>query len=321
MVELQKIEYAYQKEPVLKAFSMSIEKGKITTLFGPSGCGKSTVLKIIAGLILPQSGDVIIDGQMASNLAPEKRQVGFVFQKPLLFPHMRVEENIGFSMTVGDKKKQMTKKQIRMDVEQWMKVFQIEELAKRSPQELSGGQAQRVAVARAIASGPRLLLMDEPFSALDIQARQEMNDWLVEIQKKLGITVLFVTHDVDECLRLSHNVLLMDQDGMVQQGSCEEVYYHPKNERAAKLMGTYNIVDMDLASSWGVQPGIMIRPNMISFQKNNQGEWTCLSVKLQGMTRRYELSNGRVTLYVDRLGEQELQIGQQCTPQFNHVKE
>jgi sulfate/thiosulfate transport system ATP-binding protein len=210
----------------------------ITTLLGPSGSGKSTLLRLIAGLEVPDEGRVFIDGQDVTTLSPQHRNVGFVFQSYALFKHMTVADNIAFGMKI----RRLPKAQVQKRVTDLLGLVQLPGYGARFPSQLSGGQRQRVALARALAIEPKVLLLDEPFGALDTQVRLELREWLLALHERTGITTILVTHDQEEALELSEHVVLLNHGKIAQAGSPHELYDHPANEFVASFLGGANVI-------------------------------------------------------------------------------
>ena len=238
-LELKEIKKSFTEgEAVLDNISLEISKGEFITLLGSSGCGKTTTLRIIAGLEQPDAGSVWLDGREVTGLEPNQRDVNTVFQNYALFPHMNVAENIGY----GLKLKKVSKSEIRKKVSQMLELVQLEGYEKRKPSELSGGQKQRVAIARALVNNPKVLLLDEPLGALDLQLRRAMQIELKHLQKKLGITFIYITHDQEEAINMSDRIAVM-KDGRIEQiGTPDEIYNHPKTSYVATFVGNANIL-------------------------------------------------------------------------------
>ena len=238
-LELKEIKKSFTEgEAVLDNISLEISKGEFITLLGSSGCGKTTTLRIIAGLEQPDAGSVWLDGREVTGLEPNQRDVNTVFQNYALFPHMNVAENIGY----GLKLKKVPKSEIRKKVFQMLELVQLEGYEKRKPSELSGGQKQRVAIARALVNNPKVLLLDEPLGALDLQLRRAMQIELKHLQKKLGITFIYITHDQEEAINMSDRIAVM-KDGRIEQiGTPDEIYNHPKTSYVATFVGNANIL-------------------------------------------------------------------------------
>lgn len=238
-LELKEIKKSFTEgEAVLDNISLEISKGEFITLLGSSGCGKTTTLRIIAGLEQPDAGSVWLDGREVTGLEPNQRDVNTVFQNYALFPHMNVAENIGY----GLKLKKVPKSEIRKKVSRMLELVQLEGYEKRKPSELSGGQKQRVAIARALVNNPKVLLLDEPLGALDLQLRRAMQIELKHLQKKLGITFIYITHDQEEAINMSDRIAVM-KDGRIEQiGTPDEIYNHPKTSYVATFVGNANIL-------------------------------------------------------------------------------
>ena len=238
-LELRNIKKSFtSEETVLNNIDLTIEKGEFITLLGSSGCGKTTTLRIIAGLEQPDEGSVWLDGREVTGLEPNQRDVNTVFQNYALFPHMNVAENIGY----GLKLKKVPKSEIRKKVSKMLELVQLEGYEKRKPSELSGGQKQRVAIARALVNNPKVLLLDEPLGALDLQLRRAMQIELKHLQKKLGITFIYITHDQEEAINMSDRIAVM-KDGRIEQiGTPDEIYNHPKTSYVATFVGNANIL-------------------------------------------------------------------------------
>lgn len=238
-LELKNIEKSFtEDEGVLKGISLAIGKGEFITLLGSSGCGKTTTLRIIAGLEMPDRGSVFLDGRDVTGLEPNERDVNTVFQNYALFPHMNVEDNIGY----GLKLKKVPKAEIKEKVKEMLELVQLEGYGKRKPSELSGGQRQRVAIARALVNNPKVLLLDEPLGALDLQLRRAMQFELKNLQKKLGITFIYITHDQEEAINMSDRIVVMNQGRFEQIGTPDEIYNHPKTSYVATFVGNANIL-------------------------------------------------------------------------------
>ena len=238
-LELKEIKKSFTEgEAVLDNISLEISKGEFITLLGSSGCGKTTTLRVIAGLEQPDAGSVWLDGREVTGLEPNQRDVNTVFQNYALFPHMNVAENIGY----GLKLKKVPKSEIKKKVSQMLELVQLEGYEKRKPSELSGGQKQRVAIARALVNNPKVLLLDEPLGALDLQLRRAMQIELKHLQKKLGITFIYITHDQEEAINMSDRIAVM-RDGRIEQiGTPDEIYNHPKTSYVATFVGNANIL-------------------------------------------------------------------------------
>ncbi len=258
LLQLADIEKSFGDTRVLKGISLSVSQGEFITLLGSSGCGKTTTLRIIAGLESPDKGRVLLSGQDVTELEPNRRDVNTVFQSYALFPHMNVGANVGYSLKI----RKTPKEEIRRRVGEMLELVQLSGFEKRMPGELSGGQKQRVAIARALINEPRLLLLDEPLGALDLQLRRQMQQELKRLQKKLGITFIYITHDQEEALNMSDRIAVM-KDGRFQQiGPPNEVYDAPKTSYVARFVGAANIVhgtvekvEGDVVSFAGTQGG------------------------------------------------------------------
>ena len=238
-LELKNLKKSFiPEEYVLQGINLKIEQGEFVTLLGASGCGKTTTLRIIAGLEQPDSGSVWLEGKDVTSLEPNARDVNTVFQNYALFPHMNVEDNIGYGLKI----KKVPKPQIKQKVKEMLELVQLEGYEKRKPAELSGGQKQRVAIARALANNPRVLLLDEPLGALDLQLRRAMQLELKHLQKKLGITFIYITHDQEEAINMSDRIVVMNQGRFEQIGTPDEVYNHPKTSYVATFVGNANIL-------------------------------------------------------------------------------
>ena len=237
ILSLENIEKNFDGENVLKNISLDIGRGEFVTLLGSSGCGKTTTIRIVAGLLTPDSGKVILNGKDITMLAPEKRDVNTVFQNYALFPHMNVEKNIGY----GLKLKKMPANEIKAEVEKALSLVQLEGFEKRNPSQLSGGQKQRVAIARAIVNKPSVLLLDEPLGALDLMLRRQMQSELKKLQKALGITFIYITHDQEEALNMSSRIVVMRNGNIEQIGTPSEVYDTPKTAFVAEFVGGANL--------------------------------------------------------------------------------
>ena len=250
IIELKDIAVSFDGEPVLKNLNLSISDGEFVTLLGPSGCGKTTTLRIIAGFITPDSGDVFFDGKRVNDLPAYKRTVNTIFQRYALFPHLNVYENVAFGMRVQKK----SNAEIEETVTKMLELVNLKGFEKRSVAKLSGGQQQRVAIARALANNPRVLLLDEPLAALDLKLRKDMQTELKNIQKSLGISFIYVTHDQEEALSMSDTVVVMD-NGVIQQiGTPQDIYNEPENAFVADFIGESNILD-----------GIMLDDYLVEF--------------------------------------------------------
>ena len=238
LVDLQNLKKEFDGTPVLRGISLSIKRREFVTLLGPSGCGKTTTLRIIGGFEQPDSGDVFFDGKRLNDVPPYQREINTVFQRYALFPHLNVAENIGY----GLKLKKVPKSEIKKKVSQMLELVQLEGYEKRKPSELSGGQKQRVAIARALVNNPKVLLLDEPLGALDLQLRRAMQIELKHLQKKLGITFIYITHDQEEAINMSDRIAVM-RDGRIEQiGTPDEIYNHPKTSYVATFVGNANIL-------------------------------------------------------------------------------
>jgi len=250
IIELKNIAVSFDGEPVLKDLNLSISDGEFVTLLGPSGCGKTTTLRIIGGFVTPDSGDVFFDGKRVNDLPAYKRAVNTIFQRYALFPHLNVYENVAFGMRVQKK----SNAEIKETVTKMLELVNLKGFEKRAVSKLSGGQQQRVAIARALANKPRVLLLDEPLAALDLKLRKDMQSELKNIQKSLGISFIYVTHDQEEALSMSDTVVVMD-DGEIQQiGTPQDIYNEPKNAFVADFIGESNILD-----------GVMLEDYLVEF--------------------------------------------------------
>ncbi len=250
IISLKDITVSYDGEQVLKGFCLDIRDGEFLTLLGPSGCGKTTVLRTIGGFIRPDAGEVFFNGKNITALPPHKREVNTIFQKYALFPHLNVYDNIAFGMRLKGK----SEKEVKDAVHKMLALVNLSGYAHRGIGQLSGGQQQRVAMARALANEPKVLLLDEPLSALDLKLRKDMQVELKKLQQQTGITFVFVTHDQEEALSMSDRVVVMDGGDIQQIGSPTDIYNEPENAFVADFIGESNILD-----------GLMVRDFEVKF--------------------------------------------------------
>ena len=239
LLSLRNISKSFGEGDVLSGISLDVRRGEFVTLLGASGCGKTTTLRIISGLETPDTGEVILNGQDMTQLPPESRPVNTVFQSYALFPHMNVEKNVAYGLRVRG----ADKKTIEARVTQMLELVQMESYRKRMPAQLSGGQRQRIAIARALAPQPQLLLLDEPLGALDLQLRRQMQLELKRLQKKLGVTFIYITHDQEEAVSMSDRIAIMRGGRFEQIGTPEEIYDAPQTRSVAQFIGRSTILD------------------------------------------------------------------------------
>ena len=239
IIELKNITKAFDGETVLNNISLDIYDNEFLTLLGPSGCGKTTLLRIISGFVQPDDGEIVFMGEDITDVPPHKRNVNTVFQKYALFPHLNVYENVAFPL----REKKVPKDEIDKKVKEMLKLVMLSGFEKRNVTSLSGGQQQRVAIARALVNHPKVLLLDEPLSALDLKLRKDMQQELKNIQKSTGITFVFVTHDQEEALSMSDTIVVMSEGVIQQIGTPVDIYNEPENAFVADFIGESNIID------------------------------------------------------------------------------
>ncbi len=286
IITLDNVNKVYDENAVLHDINIEIEKGKFYTLLGPSGCGKTTILRLIAGFTDATNGTIKINGETVNDIPPNKRTVNTVFQDYALFPHMNVFDNIAFGLSL----KKLPKAEIKRKVTETLKLVQLSGYENREIHEMSGGQQQRVAIARAIVNEPDVLLLDEPLSALDLKLRTDMQYELREIQQRLGITFIFVTHDQEEALAMSDWIFVMDKGHIVQSGTPVDIYDEPINRFVADFIGESNIVPASMVGDYqvkivnkifecedaGITPGekveIVIRPEDLEITTVEKGK-------------------------------------------------
>lgn len=269
-VELKNINKNFGDYKASDNVNFGVEKGKLIGLLGPSGSGKTTILRMIAGLETPDSGDIIIDGVRVNDIAASKRGIGFVFQNYALFRYMTVYDNIAFGLRV----QKADKKKIDERVRELIKLIGLEGLEKRYPSQLSGGQRQRVAFARALAPNPQLLLLYEPFAAIDAKVRKELRSWLREMIEKLGVTSIFVTHDQDEAIEVADEIIITNKGRIEHTGTPIEIYHNPKTAFTASFFGETTFVDdyskfHNFEHIENVEKAI-VRPEFVKVTKKNE---------------------------------------------------
>lgn len=239
LLRLKNISVKFDDDQILRDLSLDINEKEFVTLLGPSGCGKTTTLRILGGFIKPDSGDVLFEGKRINDTPPYERQINTIFQKYALFPHLNVFENVAFGLRVQKK----PEKEIKETVNEMLELVNLKGFGKRNINSLSGGQQQRVSIARALAVKPRVLLLDEPLGALDLKLRKDMQVELKNIQQRLGITFVYVTHDQEEALSMSDTVVVMDNGRIQQIGTPLDIYNEPENAFVADFIGESNIID------------------------------------------------------------------------------
>lgn len=337
---LQNIKKSFGPVQVVHDFNMAIEKGEFISFLGPSGCGKTTILRMIAGFEIPTDGSIVINGRDQTTLKANQRNIGMVFQAYALFPNMNVYENVAFGLKVAGK----PKSEIDARVKEMLALIHLEHLADRYPYQMSGGQQQRVALARALAPKPEVLLLDEPLSALDAKIRVSLREEIRHIQRQLGITTIFVTHDQEEALSISDRIVVMNAGRADQIGTPFEVYNKPETRFVASFVGTLNLIDATvidsststirigdqqitlkkpLGKSNGEKVTVALRPEAGSLGKTNDGDvaisGTVTSSHFLGSVIRTRLDVGGSILSFDMFndpGTAPPAIGERITLNF-----
>ena len=319
-VELKNINKNFGDYKASDNVNFGVEMGKLIGLLGPSGSGKTTILRMIAGLETPDSGDIIIDGVRVNDLAASKRGIGFVFQNYALFRYMTVYDNIAFGLRV----QKADKKKIDERVRELIKLIGLEGLEKRYPSQLSGGQRQRVAFARALAPNPQLLLLDEPFAAIDAKVRKELRSWLREMIEKLGVTSIFVTHDQDEAIEVADEIIITNKGRIEQTGTPIEIYHNPKTAFTASFFGETTFVD-DYSKFHNFEhienaEKAIVRPEFVKVTKKNEVQKYKSSAS-HGVTKNVLFRGDSIEVVVDvdgtelkarrGLDEQAIEVGEE----------
>lgn len=316
VIELVQIEKHFQGQAVVHPLSLSIKEGEFLTLLGPSGCGKTTILRMIAGFEQPTGGRVWLAGQDVTEVPANKRDLNLVFQHYALFPHMTVEDNIAF----GLKMKKLPRQLIKERVEEAAAMTQLTALRERFPHQLSGGQQQRVAIARAIANKPKVLLLDEPLGALDLQLRKSLQSELKHLQRTLGITFVYVTHDQEEAMMLSDRIVIMNQGKVEQIGTPRDVYAKPQTLFAATFIGENNV----FSSPEGL---FSVRPEKLVPQRGAAGRKTGVIEDVQFLGSVHKLlvqlddEPMKVTIALDITEEHPWKIGERVGVNWNDKDE
>ena len=286
-IEARNITKRFDDFAALKDVTLQIPAGELVALLGPSGSGKTTLLRVIAGLEFPDAGAVFFDGVETTERSVQDRGVGFVFQHYSLFRHMTVFENIAFGLRVKPRRERPANERIRARVNELLKLVQLDWLAARYPSQLSGGQRQRVALARALAVEPKVLLLDEPFGALDAKVRQELRRWLRRLHDEIQVTSLFVTHDQEEALEVADRVVVMNEGRIEQEGSPDQVYHQPANAFVYRFLGNLNLfrarvrdgktyigepANGFVGQSDGHRPLVYVRPHLLNIERRPTSE-------------------------------------------------
>ncbi|WP_028830165.1 ABC transporter ATP-binding protein [Proteocatella sphenisci] len=291
-LELRDITKLYDKDNGIRNISFSVEQGEFVTLLGPSGCGKTTTLNIIGGFLKPDSGKVILDGQDITGFVPEERPVSTVFQSYALFPHMNVLDNVSYGLRHLCR---MSKKSAAEEALKYLEIVGLSGYEHSQVGNLSGGQQQRVALARSMATKPKLLLMDEPLSNLDASLRIKMRLELKNLQRKLGITMILVTHDQEEALSMSDKIIVMEKGDILQIGSPQDIYFSPQSREVSSFIGRANFVDINGKTE-------LIRPENIRIIPDEKGNYRITDKIFMGARTEYIVSDGKNTLEVEISG-------------------
>lgn len=290
-LKIENISKIFEKERGVKNISFQLEKGELVSFLGPSGCGKTTLLNIIGGFVKNDSGSIYLEGKDITEYPPEKREIVTVFQNYALFPHMNVVENVKYGLKYRGYNKE---EQIKL-AKEYLKIVGLEGYEKNSVGELSGGQQQRVALARALVLQPKILLLDEPFSNLDAKLKIAMREEIKELQKRLGISMIFVTHDQEEALSISDRIVVMSNGEIVQIGKPEEIYYSPKNRYVAEFIGKINFLEIGNK-----------RPEEIKMRRDDSGDAVILNREFMGATTLFVVERLEKKIYVTIPGEEAL---------------
>ncbi len=302
-VEMKQINKSFGDYQAAKNIDFGVEQGKLVALLGPSGSGKTTILRMIAGLEHQDSGDVVIEGNVVNDIPARDRGIGFVFQNYALFRYMTVYENIAFGLKVQKKKKS----EIHDRVMELIELVDLAGLEKRYPDQLSGGQRQRVAFARALAPNPQLLLLDEPFAAIDAKVRKELRGWLKKMIAKVGITSIFVTHDQDEAVEVADQIIIINEGRLEQMGSPVEIYKKPETSFVAQFIGTSDVIE-DFHGFKGFEDvpkgkQTILRPEFVeAFKSDNEKFKSLLGVSESGIIRDIAFRGSYLTLTLEVKG-------------------
>ena len=304
-IVLNNIYKSFGHTKVIENINLEVEQGEILSLLGESGCGKTTTLKLIAGILSPDSGDIYIGEKRINDLPIEKRKAVIVFQDYVLFPHLNIEKNVGFGLKMMGKPKD----EIKSKVDEMLSLVSLEGYNKRYPHELSGGQKQRIALARALAIEPSVLLLDEPFSNLDANLKESVRDLVMSIQRKLNITTIMVTHEKEEAMMYSDKIAVMIDGKIEQLGSSMEVYNEPKTLEVAKLVSSYNLIEgcskSNIIDLFGVKinsrfenekVSIIVRPEAIVIDESSSIKARLIREKFAGEKKYLELELGNIKL-------------------------
>ena len=325
---IENLTYSYKnkEKPAVLNFSLQVEKGSFTTLLGPSGCGKTTLLRCISGFLNPTEGSIYINGVNQNDVEPNKRKIGMVFQDYALFPHLSVEANIMYGLKVNNtyvdsngKIIKYSKRQLQEKVHDVTEILDLQDYLSRYPHELSGGQQQRVALARAIVLNPEVLLMDEPLSSLDTKLREKVRDELKEIQHKLGITTIYVTHDQEEALSLSDTIAIINNGTLQQIGSPRDVYYKPANVFVADFVGRANFLQLQ-GHSYMVRPEWLTEVTIDNDSKTDKIQGTVISSAFLGDKTRFRIQTEEGIIIADlpTLQSNHLDEGRSVSLQISH---
>lgn len=290
-LKIENISKIFEKERGVKNISFQLEKGELVSFLGPSGCGKTTLLNIIGGFVKNDSGSIYLEDKDITEYPPEKREIVTVFQNYALFPHMNVIDNVKYGLKYRGYNKE---EQIKL-AKEYLKIVGLEGYEKNSVGELSGGQQQRVALARALVLQPKILLLDEPFSNLDAKLKIAMREEIKEVQKRLGISMIFVTHDQEEALSISDRIVVMSNGEIVQIGKPEEIYYSPKNRYVAEFIGKINFLEIGNK-----------RPEEIKMRRDDSGDAVILNREFMGATTLFVVERLEKKIYVTIPGEEAL---------------
>ncbi len=309
---------AYKEKQVLEKIDLTLIQNKFYVILGASGSGKSTLLKTIAGIEKPDRGEIFLNDNNITDISIQKRNIGYIFQEALLFPHMTVFENVSYSLKI----QKIPQKEREEICDKYMKYLHIEDLKHNMPHELSGGQKQRVALARSLVLSPKILLLDEPFSSLDYNLRIELGEVLKKLQKELCLTLIFVTHDIEESLRLADEVIFLHEGKVIEKQDPMHIYYAPRKEQTALFMGEYNKIcgkleanvfktlysDICLNNEYNKLECIYIRPNKIQLIASSEGKYSIEKIFPHAKATRIKLKD--CDLKIDTYFEQNYSIGQ-----------